>query len=122
MNDRLLRPCSRNRAGDEQWSFAATGLVQNVATMAVERFYIYRSGKTSACALTREKSEARLPPNGWQFWMQATRHQSEDGRYGFNWEAAVSEIATKGYYLFTGSSRLLDASVPARSATGPINA
>ena len=75
--------------------------------MAVDRFYIYRSGKTEACALTREKDDPRLPPNGWQFWMQASGHQSEDGRYGFNWEEAVSEIAAKGYYLFTGSIKLL---------------
>lgn len=98
-----------------------TVLMRNVGIMAVERFYVYRSGKTNACALTREKSDTCLPPSGWQFWMQATRHQSEDGRYGFNWEAAVSEIAAKGYYLFAGSSRLLDGRVPARSAPGPIN-
>jgi hypothetical protein len=89
--------------------------------MAAERFYIYRSGKTNACALTREKSDSHLPPNGWHFWMQASRQQSEDGRYGFSWEAAVTEIATKGYYLFTGSSRLLDERVRQPSATGPIN-
>ena len=74
--------------------------------MAIDRFYIYRSGKTKDCALTRVKDDPRLPPNGWQFWMQATGHQSEDGRYGFNWEEAVREIAAKGYYLFTGSMRL----------------
>jgi hypothetical protein len=89
--------------------------------MAIDRFYIYRSDKTNACALTREKSDPRLPPNGWQFWMQVTRHENEDSRYGFNWEAAVTEIATKGYCLFTGSSKLLDARVPARAATGSIN-
>ena len=91
--------------------------------MAVDRFYIYRSGKTKACALTREKDDPRLPPNGWQFWMQASGHQSEDGRYGFNWEEAVSEIAAKGYFLFTGSIKLLDGRLAARSPTqrGPSN-
>src|SRR5215207_2113290 len=87
------------------------------ARMSVERFYIYRSGKTNACALTREKSDSRLPPNGWRFWRQTSGHQSEDGRYGFNWEVAVTEIAAKGYYLFTGSMRLLDGCVAAQSAT-----
>jgi hypothetical protein len=89
--------------------------------MAVERFYIYRSGKANSCAITREKGDSRLPPDDWQFWMQVTRHQSEDRQHGFNWEAAVAEIATKGYYLFAGSSKLLDARVPARPATGAIN-
>jgi hypothetical protein len=84
--------------------------------MPVDRFYIYRSGKTKDCALTREKSDSRLPPNGWQFWIQTSGHQSEDGRYGFNWEEAVREIAAKGYYLFTGSMRLLDGCVAAQSA------
>ena len=56
--------------------------------------------------------------------MQTTGHQSEDGRYGFNWEEAVREIAAKGYYLFTGSIKLLDGPLTARSATqrGPSNA
>lgn len=89
--------------------------------MAVERFYIYRSGDTNACALTHEKSASKLPPNGWKFWMQATRHQSEDGQYGFNWEAAVNEIATKGFFLFMGSNRLLGARVPTPFSSGPIN-
>jgi hypothetical protein len=82
--------------------------------MAVERFYIYRSGMTNACALTSEKSTPRLPSNDWQFWMQTSRHQNDDNRYGFNWEAALTGIATKGYYLFPGSSKLLDARVTAR--------
>jgi hypothetical protein len=89
--------------------------------MAVERFYIYRSAASNACALTLEKCDSGLPANSWRFWMQVARHQSEDNRYGFNWEVAVAEIATKGYYLFTGSSKLLDARVRAQSATGPIN-
>ena len=89
--------------------------------MALERFYIYRSGKANACALTCEKGDPRLPPNGWQFWMQVTRHQSEDSQHGFNWEAAVIEIAAKGYYLFAGSSKLLDGRFPARAAAGSVN-
>lgn len=44
--------------------------------------------------------------------MQTSRHQTEDGLYGFDLEAAVIEIAAKGYYLFTGSIRLLGASLP----------
>ena len=91
--------------------------------MAVDRFYIYRSGKTKACALTREKYDPRLPPNGWEFWMQASGHQSEDGRYGFDWVEAVNEVSAKGYYLFTGSTKLLAGRLAARSATqrGPSN-
>ena len=91
--------------------------------MPVKRFYIYRSGKTSTCVLTHAKNDSRVPPNGWQFWMQASGHQSEDGRYGFAWETAETEIATKGYYLFTGSTRLLDGPVVARSETweGPVS-
>jgi hypothetical protein len=85
--------------------------------MPVDRFYIYRSGKTQACALTRKKDDPRLPPNAWEFWMQASGHQSEDGRYGFKWEEAVSEVSAKGYYLFTGSIKLLDGRLTARSAT-----
>jgi len=88
--------------------------------MTVERFYIYRSGTTNACALTREKGDPRLPANSWHFWLQASRDQSEDGRYGFNWEAAVTEIAAKGYYLFAGSNRLLAGRAAAR-LNGPFN-
>jgi hypothetical protein len=89
--------------------------------MAVERFYIYRCGETNACALTREKSVRLLPSNGWQFWMQASGYQSDDGQYGFNWKIAVTEIASKGYYLFSGSRKLLALRVPAPSAIGPTN-
>ena len=63
--------------------------------MTVDRFYIYRSGKTKACALTREKDDPRLPPNGWEFWMQSRSHQSEDGRYGFDWVEAVNETPSR---------------------------
>ena len=79
--------------------------------MPVQRLYIYRCGATNACALTSEKGASRLPAplafDRWKFWMQTSRHQTEDGRYGFNWEAAAAEITTKGYYLFTGSTKLL---------------
>jgi hypothetical protein len=60
--------------------------------MAAERFYIYRCGKTDACAVTATKDEPRLArslcPTRWQFWMQVTRHQFEDGRSGFTFDAA----------------------------------
>jgi hypothetical protein len=80
--------------------------------MAVERYYIYRSGGTDACAVTGAKDDPRLPPpiapDSWRFWMQIGRLQAEDSRYGFNIQAAVDEIAAKGYSLFTGSRKLLD--------------
>ncbi len=79
--------------------------------MAAERFYIYRSGVTDACALTGAKDDPRLPPaaapDRWRFWMQIGRLHAEDGRYGFSMQAAVDEIAAKGYSLFTGSRKLL---------------
>jgi hypothetical protein len=78
--------------------------------MAAERFYIYRSGDTDACALTGTKDDPRLPSGGaqgtWQFWMQIGRMQAEGGRYGFDIKAAVEDIATKGFSLFTGSRKL----------------
>jgi hypothetical protein len=91
--------------------------------MPVERLYIYRSGKSNACALTREKNDPRLPPNGWRFWMQAGHHQCEDDQYGFAWEAAVTGINAKGYYIFTGSIRLLEghATVRSKAPPGPVN-
>ena len=88
--------------------------------MPVERLYIYRRGRTNACALTGEKSDQRLPaplaPDRWQFWMQTSRDQTEDGLYGFGLETAVTQVAAKGYYLFTGSTRLLDGHVAATPA------
>lgn len=79
--------------------------------MAAERFYIYRSGATDACALTRAKDDPRLPPptapDSWQFWMQIGRPQDDDSGYGFNLKAAVDDIAAKGYCLFTGTRKLL---------------
>ncbi|HEY5827096.1 MAG TPA: hypothetical protein VIV01_01935, partial [Hyphomicrobiaceae bacterium] len=79
--------------------------------MAAERFYVYRSGESDACALTGAKDDPRLPlaaaPDRWRFWMQIGRLQAEGGRYGFNIETAASEIAANGYCLFTGSRKLL---------------
>ena len=88
--------------------------------MPVERLYIYRSGTTNACALTAEKGEPRLPaplaPDRWQFWMQTSRHQTDDALYGFALETAMTQIANRGYYLFTGSTRLLETRGVAQSA------
>ena len=88
--------------------------------MAADRFYIYRVGATDACALTAIKGDPRLPatvaPDGWQFWMQVGRMQVEDSRYGFEIEAAVRDIAAKGYFLFAGSRKLLGKSVTPSSA------
>ena len=90
--------------------------------MPVQRLYIYRCGTTNACALTGEKGDSRLPaplaPDRWQFWMQTSRHQTEDRLHGFALETAVTQIAAKGDYLFTGSIRLLDARVVTRSNKG----
>ena len=44
--------------------------------------------------------------------MQVTRHQFEDGRSGFTFDAAIAEINAKGYFLFTGSPKLLSSSQP----------
>jgi hypothetical protein len=75
------------------------------------RIYIYRSGVTSNCALTGTKDDPRLPPpaapDNWHFWMQIGPLQSEHREYGFNVWAAVKEITTNGYHLFTGSQKLL---------------
>ena len=79
--------------------------------MPVERLYIYRCGATNACALTAEKGDPRLPAplarDHWQFWMQTSRHQTEDRLHGFALETAETQIAARGYYLFTGSTKLL---------------
>jgi hypothetical protein len=89
--------------------------------MAAERFYIYRCGKTDACAVTATKDEPRLARSlcstRWQFWMQVTRHQFEDVRSGFTFDAAIAEINAKGYFLFTGSPKLL----PSPVSEGPSN-
>jgi hypothetical protein len=79
--------------------------------MTAERFYIYRCGTTDSCALTKTKGDTHLPPavasDRRQFWMQTGRLQAEGGRYGFKLEAALAEIAEKGFSLFTGTSSLL---------------
>jgi hypothetical protein len=51
--------------------------------------------------------------------MQTSRDQIEDGLFGFALETAVSQIIVRGYYLFMGSTKLLDARVIARSAPPP---
>lgn len=79
--------------------------------MAAERFFIYRSGTTTSCVLTATKDEPRLPPRGrakaWTLWMLITRHQVEDGVYGFTFDPAVAKIQADGFFLFTGSAKLL---------------
>jgi hypothetical protein len=46
--------------------------------------------------------------------MQTSRHETEDGRHGFALEAALTQIAAKGCYLFVGSMRLLEPRIIAR--------
>ena len=93
--------------------------------MAAERFFIYRCGKSDSCAVTAIKNDARLLrslcPTNWQFWMQITRHQVEDGSSGFAFETAIAEIKAKGYFLFTGSPKLLDKHAPIPRRQGPSN-
>ena len=93
--------------------------------MTAERFYIYRCGKSDSCAVTAIKNDARLLrslcPTNWQFCMQITRHQVEDGCSGFTFEAAFAEIKAKGYFLFTGSPKLLDRLAPISLGEGPSN-
>jgi hypothetical protein len=85
--------------------------VPSDTSMAVQRFYIYRCGATNARALTGDKSDLRLPAplahDHWQFWMQTSCHQTEEGLHGFGMETAVTQITARGYYLFAGSPRLL---------------
>jgi hypothetical protein len=92
--------------------------------MAVERFYIYRSGATDSCAVTATKNDERLirsPPLGWRFWKQITRNQGEDGRNGFSFDAAEADIKSDGFFLFRGSPQLLDKIGLVRPAKDPIN-
>ena len=88
--------------------------------MPVERLYIYRRGATNACALTGEKGDTRLPaplaPDRWQFWMQTSRYPIDDGLHGFAMETAVTQIDARGFYLFTGSPKLLATRIVARVA------
>jgi hypothetical protein len=53
--------------------------------------------------------------------MQVTRHQFEDGRSGFTFDAAIVEINAKGYFLFTGSAKLLSKLAPSPVSEGPSN-
>jgi len=93
--------------------------------MAAERFYIYRCGNTDSCAVTGTKGDTRLPaapcPANWQFWMQITRHQAEDGCSGFTFDAALEGMKSKGYLLFVGSPRLLVGRARISSGAGPSN-
>jgi hypothetical protein len=41
--------------------------------------------------------------------MQTGCHQTDDALYDFALETAMTQIAARGYYLFTGSTRLLEA-------------
>lgn len=79
--------------------------------MALERFYIFRRGATTDCAIARDKDSTRLPstpaPGNWKFWMQIGRLQAEGGQYGFDMQAVVHDIAGQGYSLFAGSQLLL---------------
>jgi hypothetical protein len=88
--------------------------------MPLQRLYIYRCGTTNVCALTGEKGDPRLPaplaPDHWQFWMQTGCHQTANALYGFALETATAQIAARGYYLFTGSTRLLETRSVARPA------
>jgi len=76
---------------------------------------------TISTHFTGEKDETHLPaplaPDRWQFWMQTSCYPAEEGLHGFAMETAVTQIAARGYYLFTGSARLLATRVVARAAT-----
>ena len=88
--------------------------------MPLQRLYIYRCGTTNVCALTGEKGDPRLPaplaPDCWRFWMQTGCHQTDNALYGFALETAMTQIAARGYYLFTGSTKLLETRSVARPA------
>jgi len=53
--------------------------------------------------------------------MQVTRYQFEEGPSGFSFDAAIAGIRAKGYFLFTGSPKLLGKLVPAAGREGPSN-
>jgi hypothetical protein len=92
--------------------------------MAAERFYIYRCGATASCALTAVKNEPRLraePSAPWQFWMQVTRNQVEDASIGFGFDAAVKKIQSDGFFLFTGTIKLLGPQSKPASSGEPDN-
>ena len=88
--------------------------------MPAQRFYVYRCGATNAWALTGEKGDPRLPAplatDQWRFWMQISCHQIENGVFAFALKTVATQIAAKGYYLFTGSTRLLETRSMARPA------
>jgi len=89
---------------------AVTIWKKEVELMGAERFYIYRGGDTDACAVTAVKNEPRLPaqPSApWRFWMQVTRYQVADASHGFGFDAAISKILSDGFFLFTGTAKLL---------------
>jgi len=75
--------------------------------MPAQRFYIYRCGATNAWALTGEKDDPRLPAplatDQWRFWMQISCHQIENGVFAVALKTVATQIAAKGYYLFTHS-------------------
>jgi hypothetical protein len=89
---------------------AVTIWKKEVELMGAERFYIYRCGDTDACAVTAVKNEPRLsaqPSAPWRFWMQVTRYQVADASHGFGFDAAISKILSDGFFLFTGTAKLL---------------
>jgi len=48
--------------------------------------------------------------------MQTGCHQTDNALYGFALETAMTQIAARGYYLFTGSTKLLETRSVARPA------
>lgn len=48
--------------------------------------------------------------------MQTGCQQTDNAPYDFALETAMTQIAARGYYLFTGSTRLLEARTVARPA------
>jgi hypothetical protein len=46
--------------------------------------------------------------------MQTDCHQTDNAPYDFALETTMNQIAARGYYLFTGSTRLLEARTVAR--------
>jgi hypothetical protein len=78
--------------------------------MPAQRFYIYRCGATNAWALTGQKDDPRLPAplatDQWRFWTQISCHQMENGVFAFALKTVASQIAARGYYLFTPKAGL----------------
>ena len=90
--------------------------------MAAGRFYIYRCGNTDACAVTATKDEPRLARSlcqtRWQFWMQVTRHQFEDGRSGFTFDARSLRSTPKATFSSRVRPSCLVSLLPAPLAKG----